>query len=198
MDVAVSRRNARAAKPVPRKFLRLCGTIRRVISCKACAARRSAYTCSPTRGTIDRRQCRHRHYIALAAPALRSAAAAGVCSAVAAGALGAAGATSLGGTIGAPIGALGATGETTTGAGGGRTAGGACSPASRVGHRRHRSRQPVEPQQDTAKGNDQHRAIDRKPHRFAPASDRAYVEQPNPTLERRTANIEALPAHGRR
>ncbi len=49
---------------------------------------------------------------------------------VAAGALGAAGATSFGGTIGAPIGALGATGDTTTGAGGGRTAGGACNPAS--------------------------------------------------------------------
>ena len=41
----------------------------------------------------------------------------------------------------------------------------------RVGHWRHRSRQPVEPQQDTAEGNDQHRAINRKPHRFAPASD---------------------------
>ncbi len=40
-----------------------------------------------------------------------------------------------------------------------------------VGHWRHRSRQPVEPQQYTAKGNHQHRAIDRKPHRFAPASD---------------------------
>jgi hypothetical protein len=44
-------------------------------------------------------------------------------------------------------------------------------PSFGVGHRRHRSRQPVEPQQDTAEGDHQHRAIDRKPHRFAPASD---------------------------
>jgi len=54
----------------------------------------------------------------------------GAGAAAAAGALGAAGAVRLGGTIGAPIGALGATGVTATGAGGGRTAGGACSPAS--------------------------------------------------------------------
>ena len=53
----------------------------------------------------------------------------GACAAVAAGALGA-GATRLGGTIGAPIGAFGAVGVTATGTGGGRTAAGACNPAS--------------------------------------------------------------------
>jgi hypothetical protein len=42
-------------------------------------------------------------------------------------------------------------------------------PGFGVGHRRHRSREPVEPQQYAAKRNHQHRAIDRKPHRFAPA-----------------------------
>ena len=38
-----------------------------------------------------------------------------------------------------------------------------------VGHRRHRRRQPVEPQQYTAEGNYQHRPIDRKPHPLCPS-----------------------------
>lgn len=46
---------------------------RQVISCKACAAPRSACKCNPKRGTNDRRRCRHRRYNAPRVEALRLA-----------------------------------------------------------------------------------------------------------------------------
>lgn len=64
-----------------------------------------------------------------------------------------------------------------------------------VGHWRHRSGQPVDPQQYAAKGNDQHRAIDRKPHRAPPAGNEPIpntrAEQPCRTA---AANIRGPPA----